>query len=414
MTLAEVLGVDTVTKTGEDSVSVADLEKDYSSDENAVIGIYFSAHWCGPCRGFTPKLVEAYEKLKADGKKFEIIFASSDRDEDAFKDYFKDMPWLALPFADRDAKATLSKKYKVAGIPTLVLLDGQGNLKTKDGRSKVAKLSDFPWIPPTFDKVIGNEFVRNDKTTCTFDDAFADKFYGIYFSAHWCPPCKAFTPKLAAIYKKVKEKNPDFEIIFASSDQSQDAFDEYFGEMPWTAVPYEDRDRKEKLSDFFEVRGIPTFVMMKGNTVLNKNARGAVMGDPEGADFPWAPKLVNDVDKDTEGINSTPSVVVLMESLEVEKKTQLEKGLLELAEQSKKDGKDVIFFTGMTAGDDSLTNRIRTMTKIGDAQPKAQALILDIGDEGAYYTLDKEVSKETLSEFLNSFNEKTLERKQLA
>ena len=23
------------------------------------------------------------------------------------------------------------------------------------------------------------------------------KFIGVYFSAHWCPPCKAFTPVLA-------------------------------------------------------------------------------------------------------------------------------------------------------------------------------------------------------------------------
>lgn len=34
-----------------------------------VVGIYFSAHWCGPCRGFTPRLVETYKSLKAAGKK---------------------------------------------------------------------------------------------------------------------------------------------------------------------------------------------------------------------------------------------------------------------------------------------------------------------------------------------------------
>jgi nucleoredoxin len=27
------------------------------------IGLYFSAHWCGPCRQFTPQLVKMYEKL---------------------------------------------------------------------------------------------------------------------------------------------------------------------------------------------------------------------------------------------------------------------------------------------------------------------------------------------------------------
>ena len=37
-------------------------------------------------------------------------------------------------FSSRDIKAALSKKYKVSGIPSLVLLDGDGAIITKDGR----------------------------------------------------------------------------------------------------------------------------------------------------------------------------------------------------------------------------------------------------------------------------------------
>jgi thiol-disulfide isomerase/thioredoxin len=33
-------------------------EVDKSVLAGKTIGIYFSAHWCPPCRGFTPKLVE--------------------------------------------------------------------------------------------------------------------------------------------------------------------------------------------------------------------------------------------------------------------------------------------------------------------------------------------------------------------
>jgi len=214
---------------------------------------------------------------------------------------------------------------------------------TKDGRSKVSQLESFPWTPPTYAESIGTEFVRNDKVKTTYAESLKDKVYGIYFSAHWCPPCKAFTPQLVKTYKKIKETNPDFEIVFASSDRDQGAFDEYFAEMPWLAVPYEDRDRKSKLSEYFEVSGIPTFVMMRGDTVLNANARGRVMNDPEGKEFPWEPKLVNDI-ADPEGINETPSFFVLMEKLGINDKDDIEKNLLSLAEDSKKQGSDMIFF----------------------------------------------------------------------
>eukprot|EP00429_Kryptoperidinium_foliaceum_P089782 CAMPEP_0176203764 /NCGR_PEP_ID=MMETSP0121_2-20121125/10745_1 /TAXON_ID=160619 /ORGANISM="Kryptoperidinium foliaceum, Strain CCMP 1326" /LENGTH=87 /DNA_ID=CAMNT_0017542673 /DNA_START=66 /DNA_END=325 /DNA_ORIENTATION=- len=58
------------------------------------VALYFSAHWCPPCRGFTPQLAEWYSKdLK--GKGLEVVFVSSDRSEEDFSGYFKEMPWLA-------------------------------------------------------------------------------------------------------------------------------------------------------------------------------------------------------------------------------------------------------------------------------------------------------------------------------
>ena len=77
------------------------------------VGIYFSAHWCPPCREFTPKLGTAYEQhLKAKG--LEIVFISSDRDQEGFDGYFAEHAWrLAVPYTDRAAKDRLCKKYKV-------------------------------------------------------------------------------------------------------------------------------------------------------------------------------------------------------------------------------------------------------------------------------------------------------------
>ena len=113
------------------------------------VGIYFSAHWCPPCRGFTPKLAEWYT-ANAEKLQMEIVFASSDRDEGAFNDYFGEMPWKALPYDARKLKDALSKKFKVSGIPAFVIVDAEGNLVTDKGRNGVdsdATGANFPWKP---------------------------------------------------------------------------------------------------------------------------------------------------------------------------------------------------------------------------------------------------------------------------
>ena len=98
-------GAATLLKNGSEPVPISELS---SAD---VIGLYFSAHWCGPCRGFTPLLSKVYSEVKAAGKAFEIVFVSADRDEKSMASYFAEMPWLALQWADKkNLEEDLDKK----------------------------------------------------------------------------------------------------------------------------------------------------------------------------------------------------------------------------------------------------------------------------------------------------------------
>ncbi len=101
--LNSLFGQKVINKAKED-IQVSSLQK-----EGGVIGIYFSAHWCPPCRGFTPKLAKFYEDFKktSNGDKFEVIFASSDSDQAAFDEYYGEMPWLALPYDERKIKVRI-------------------------------------------------------------------------------------------------------------------------------------------------------------------------------------------------------------------------------------------------------------------------------------------------------------------
>jgi nucleoredoxin len=50
------------------------------------------------------------------------------------KDY--KMNWLAVPH-DSPLREQLQQKYDIQGIPSLVILDDQGNLITQEGRSEM-------------------------------------------------------------------------------------------------------------------------------------------------------------------------------------------------------------------------------------------------------------------------------------
>jgi len=131
------------------------------------IGIYFSAHWCPPCRGFTPKLAEFYKDGLKD--KMEIFFVSSDRDQASFDEYFAEMPWQALPYEKRAEKTLLSETFGVSGIPAFVVLNNDGTLITTDGRSKVAqdpKGENLPlgWLPQPFNDVNDDPSDLNGET----------------------------------------------------------------------------------------------------------------------------------------------------------------------------------------------------------------------------------------------------------
>ncbi|CAL1281400.1 unnamed protein product [Larinioides sclopetarius] len=129
------------------------------------------------------------------------------------------------------------------------------------------------------DILSGQKLVNKSRSTVSADEALNDKeIIAFYFSAHWCPPCRMFTPVLADFYEEVKDKGLPFEIIFVSSDRSEDALFDYMSEAhgDWLAVPYGSQT-VDQLKKKFNVQGIPMLIVTrKDGTVISTNGRSDV------------------------------------------------------------------------------------------------------------------------------------------
>ena len=70
-----------------------------------VVLLYFSAHWCPPCRAFTPLLRTFYESLPPGSVK--VVFVSRDHEKKEFDAYFQQEHgnWLATKFETNSADA---------------------------------------------------------------------------------------------------------------------------------------------------------------------------------------------------------------------------------------------------------------------------------------------------------------------
>ena len=110
---------------------------DNSSLKNAkVVLMYFSASWCPPCHKFTPLLAKFYNEVNKNGKKLEVIFVSLCKTEDKFKEYFKSMPWISLPYNPKLAN-DLGQKYGIRGIPALLVMNEDGTVADPNGRDAI-------------------------------------------------------------------------------------------------------------------------------------------------------------------------------------------------------------------------------------------------------------------------------------
>jgi len=240
---------------------------------------------------------------------------------------------------------------------------------------------DFPWRPKPFaldwfpEELLKNSDGDKVKTADVFANSDA---VGIYFSAHWCPPCKAFTPNLVKNYNALKEAGKKVEIIFASSDSDETAFNDYYKEMSFCALPYSERTAKSDLSEYFECQGIPYLVFFDPKTLktITINGRGGISSETFIEDFPYHPKSSYDLSESMDGLTKETSVIVFTDEQTSEDQKKYYGIVRETADAYKAKGDEHIkkWFTG--SGKSGIEKQIRP--SFGLPGPKLKKLDFEL------------------------------------
>uniref|UniRef100_A0A671TLT3 Thioredoxin-like fold domain-containing protein n=1 Tax=Sparus aurata TaxID=8175 RepID=A0A671TLT3_SPAAU len=189
---------------------------DSSSLEGHYVGVYFSAHWVS-----REKTEEGQRWLY-----FTLLHNSVSRSEESFKQYFSEMPWLAVPYPDEARRSRLNRLYGIQGIPTLILLDAEGHMITRQGRVEVLNDPEcrlFPWHPRPVLELSESNAVQLHEGPCLVLFVDAEEEGELEPAKELIQP---IAEKLMAKYKAKEEETPLLFFV-AGEDDMTDSLRDY-------------------------------------------------------------------------------------------------------------------------------------------------------------------------------------------
>ncbi|CAJ0578726.1 unnamed protein product, partial [Mesorhabditis spiculigera] len=176
--------------------------------------------------------------------------------------------WYSLQTQDEMTKPRLLRALGFEVAPSVMIVDtGSRSVVTTEARRLLHEDptgEQFPWWPPNPHDILDKMDVlrRDGEKTTTVPYKGLPKVRALFFGAYWCPPCRQWVKHLQPAYEALKAHKIDIEIIFCSSDRSQESL--------------------------FNVAGIPTLILIdEENRIITRHGRETILGDPKGEHFPW-------------------------------------------------------------------------------------------------------------------------------
>eukprot|EP00903_Cladosiphon_okamuranus_P008316 g8000.t1 len=374
----------------------------------------------------TPVVKEAYTKAKEAGKELEVVYVPVADSLETYEKSFKDMPWKGIVHSNATV-ANLIRKAEIRVLPAVIVVDDKGEVVTRDGYSNMVFFpEDFPWKNKSLKEMLGPKFLKSDGSEVTAD-ALEGKKLALYFSASWCAPCKQFTPILKSVYNQLQKDGKPFELVFVSSDKSQEEFSSYMGDMPWLSVPYDGKTRGT-IAQLLGVTALPTLLVFdEDQQLITANGRQEIIKDQKGENFPWYPKALAELSESPEVITQKPAFIIFMEGGDKEEQARIRELVEPMAEARAKiveDGKarPAGFLTASEieplsaafrklVGLDEIQGKYKFM-KSKKALLKPRVALLDLMRNQFAVSEEDELTEESLAAFVASWDAGELETKE--
>lgn len=276
-----------------------------------VVLLDFWATWCPPCIAEIPNVKKTYKKYK--DQKFQIVGISLDRSKEPLAAYIEKENLTWLHYWDNTGK--IANLYKVVGIPSTFLIDGEGVIRKTNLRGyrletavaelvkeNLAKPADASTKIPAPKSIPATKLVKPETTpekealqkpvktdpsewvgkpapdfqvTDLRGEELSLKDYRgqvvlLDFWATWCGPCITEMPKVKKTYETYKDQN--FQIISISLDQSEEPLVAYIQKEGLAWVHYWDESRD--IRNLYKVWGIPTAFLIDSEGIIQKASLG--------------------------------------------------------------------------------------------------------------------------------------------
>ncbi|KAI3378187.1 hypothetical protein SNEBB_004656 [Seison nebaliae] len=108
---------------------------------NKVVGLLFGASWVPKCKEFVTQLTTVYTEWKANNFPIEILFMSSDFNEEEMMKSFKEEHgnWLAVPY-NSSLLRSLKNNFQIEKIPKLIIIKSSSlEIITEQGTKEVTE-----------------------------------------------------------------------------------------------------------------------------------------------------------------------------------------------------------------------------------------------------------------------------------